>query len=611
MKMQGITISLAILVQSGSAIRLISDIGSKEKRDGERLSSACYTYGQPGNFDFEFCNMAFVNGIDCSIMTADNYEATVGSYEWPRQMEGQKELIPAYGCNPKNRFEVQKILYFANSYDDVKVNFKNNGHSYFAASGEVLPWQDDSKTLLVSVRFLNGLDVWADGYFDTKLQWHSGPVAKVEGGVTLEDLYKTMSFYNYVHIGGSCESVGLGGWITLGGLSAESGRTVGLGVDSIMQFEVMLSDGTITKLDEFSKPDLFMAMKGGGSGFALILSMLVKLFPGSEVQKYQFGFTFSDEYPVEEFNYAEWYTTLARHVNPDAHGWAIAPMLMQGNSSTGITGGVVNMTFIGSHAEAQRHTVYTDFKSLVDKVPSKNKLYSEERWDTFSSFKYETRLERGWDATMATPMNWMIPSEFFENEKEAGEFLQELDLSNLQVDGCDTPTWGYHFGGKYAENIELAKHQTAGYIRRKAAVGIMVCSKKNLRKLTKKFPPTEALLVEPSSDDGVPTLLPPAGGLTGQWSPNHYQWCEDMLGGVDFVKTNWGVPTYKFLLKTKIKYDENNIFGCAYCVAWPPISQGYNIMKSKKKYSATLSMKHAELDCSALSNTFELKDASP
>lgn len=68
---------------------------------------------------------------------------------------------------------------------------------------------------------------------------------------------------------GTCPSVGVGGHATLGGFGLDS-RLWGLLVDTVVQLDVVLPDGTVECVSATSNPDLFWALRGAGAGFAVI-----------------------------------------------------------------------------------------------------------------------------------------------------------------------------------------------------------------------------------------------------------------------------------------------------------------------------------------------------
>ena len=54
----------------------------------------------------------------------------------------------------------------------------------------------------------------------------------------------------------------------------------GLAVDQVLEFEVVLSNGTIVTANACSEPDLFWALRGGGGGtYGVVTSMTSRIYP--------------------------------------------------------------------------------------------------------------------------------------------------------------------------------------------------------------------------------------------------------------------------------------------------------------------------------------------
>ncbi|KAF1810771.1 FAD-binding domain-containing protein, partial [Eremomyces bilateralis CBS 781.70] len=71
----------------------------------------------------------------------------------------------------------------------------------------------------------------------------------------------------------------IGGWAQAGGHNPLS-REYGMQADNIVEFEVVLADGTFVKASECSNPDLFWALRGGGgSTFGIVTAATVKVYP--------------------------------------------------------------------------------------------------------------------------------------------------------------------------------------------------------------------------------------------------------------------------------------------------------------------------------------------
>ena len=66
-------------------------------------------------------------------------------------------------------------------------------------------------------------------------------------------------------------------------------RQYGIGVDQVVEFDVVMVNGTQTKVDACSNPDLFWALRGGGGGtFGVVTHVQYKLHPVTEIQEINF-----------------------------------------------------------------------------------------------------------------------------------------------------------------------------------------------------------------------------------------------------------------------------------------------------------------------------------
>lgn len=100
---------------------------------------------------------------------------------------------------------------------------------------------------------------------------------KLGGGQSWLEAYEAVGL-DYDVVGGHEPSLGAaGGWLMGGGLSPWS-RRYGLGVDNVLQFEVVLANGNLVTADRCSYPDLFWALRGGGGGsFGVVTAVQYKL----------------------------------------------------------------------------------------------------------------------------------------------------------------------------------------------------------------------------------------------------------------------------------------------------------------------------------------------
>ncbi|KAK7460701.1 hypothetical protein VKT23_009418 [Stygiomarasmius scandens] len=133
------------------------------------------------------------------------------------------------------------------------------------------------------------------------------PGSNVEGGVTLDlsqlttidvdekqgtvglgpgsrwkAVYTALEQYNLTTVGGRVPNVGVGGFFLGGGISLLSFQH-GFGCDNIVNYEIVLADGTIVNANGNSHPDLFWAMKLGSTNYGIVTRFDVRMYPLKDV----------------------------------------------------------------------------------------------------------------------------------------------------------------------------------------------------------------------------------------------------------------------------------------------------------------------------------------
>ncbi|KAL4961389.1 FAD-binding oxidoreductase [Aspergillus stella-maris] len=127
-------------------------------------------------------------------------------------------------------------------------------------------------------------------------------VASVQGGVTIDialmnestyhperdsvsimagakwgNVYKALKPLGIAVTGGRSDSVGVGGLIIGGGMSYFAPK-YGLACDNVLNFEIVLSNSTITTANRTTNPSLFKALKGGGNNFGIVTKVELRAF---------------------------------------------------------------------------------------------------------------------------------------------------------------------------------------------------------------------------------------------------------------------------------------------------------------------------------------------
>jgi FAD/FMN-containing dehydrogenase len=106
--------------------------------------------------------------------------------------------------------------------------------------------------------------------------------ARVQGGVTWNELNREAAVHGLAVTGGAISSTGIAGY-TLGGGLGWLMSTQGLAADNLIGVELVTADGETLNVDDESHPDLMWALRGGGGNFGVAASLVYRLHPLSTV----------------------------------------------------------------------------------------------------------------------------------------------------------------------------------------------------------------------------------------------------------------------------------------------------------------------------------------
>jgi len=104
----------------------------------------------------------------------------------------------------------------------------------------------------------------------------------VEGGATSKDLDTALDAEGFCTVTAPFSHVGIGGFTTGGGYGLLTYR-YGLLMDSLLEAEVVLSNGEVKRCSEKLNEDLFWGLRGGGRWLGCVTRFKFKLYPKPSV----------------------------------------------------------------------------------------------------------------------------------------------------------------------------------------------------------------------------------------------------------------------------------------------------------------------------------------
>lgn len=187
-------------------------------------------------------------------------------YPWsPEYADDKKEFNDVYPANPllivyvANYQDIQVCLAFARQYK-MTTAIRSGRHSladYSVCDG-----------MVIDISFLKSI------FVDTTNQ-----TVWVEAGVTFADLNPALEFYGMHLPGGGCPTVSVAGYMQGGGYGLTS-RNFGIQSDCVIEFTMILADGSVVTANANQNYDLFWAVRGGtGGNFGVLISIKYTIFP--------------------------------------------------------------------------------------------------------------------------------------------------------------------------------------------------------------------------------------------------------------------------------------------------------------------------------------------
>jgi len=202
----------------------------------------------------------FLNGLTGRIVIPTNPIYNKARQDFNRAIQ-QYPIIINY-CS--NNHDVANAICWSRKFH-VPLRIRNGGHNYEGYS-------NGNCTLIIDVSEMNHIDLD-----------ECENLLTVQGGVTNQQVYEFVSSKRYPFPGGTCPTVGVGGY-SMGGGWGLSCRYLGLGCDSLEEIELVNYEGKIVKANRNCNSDLFWACRGAGGGnFGVIVSMKFRL--PSKVEK--------------------------------------------------------------------------------------------------------------------------------------------------------------------------------------------------------------------------------------------------------------------------------------------------------------------------------------
>ncbi|KOS38668.1 hypothetical protein ACN38_g10495 [Penicillium nordicum] len=204
----------------------------------------------------DICATLKAGGIDIEYHISLDYKADLLKY-WSTACG---DLKPTCIAAPSSAAEMSQVI--RNLHDvDTLFAIKSGGHNPNNGFASI---QDG---LLVSTKNLNQVDYNRNDH-----------TAVIGPGLSWEEAQKGLEGTGRTIVGGRMGGVGIGGYMLGGGMSFLSTQ-YGWAANNVLDYEVVLANGTIVHATESENSDLFKSLKGGGNNFGVVTAYTMQTHP--------------------------------------------------------------------------------------------------------------------------------------------------------------------------------------------------------------------------------------------------------------------------------------------------------------------------------------------
>ncbi|KAH6686903.1 FAD binding domain-containing protein [Plectosphaerella plurivora] len=448
---------------------------------------------------------------------------------------------PAYAIDASTSEHVKLGVDFARKHH-VRLNIKNTGHDFHGRSNA-------PGSLSIWVHHLNKTD-YHNGSFKPEGCRHNinGNALTVGGGATGGIAVQAAGQRGQAIVGGMAASVGLAGYTSGGGHSVLS-STYGLGVDQILQLEVVTPAGHILTVNECQNQDLFWALRGGGgTTFGVVTALTIKTYPSPKMTQWGIQFVVPPSAPFFWDVVAYVFSQLPTLGDAGLTGYFISSA--EDNSMFGFKAGVGGSTTILDHDTTKVAQLLQKMNETMQHRWSGTGVYTAPPayYDNYVDWfeVYQDRLSAGGSVLM--------------NSRLLGKDVLEGDVAALThalKTAGSTHAWegipAYLIAGKGTAEAKPRGGSNAvhpawreAYLHTLAINGFGPFDEAGKKSLIERF----TTGWQPMRD------LTPGGGSYLN---------EAFTYEPDYERTFWG-ENYERLLRIKRKTDPTDVFWCRLCV---------------------------------------------
>ncbi|OLN85065.1 Bifunctional solanapyrone synthase 6 [Colletotrichum chlorophyti] len=225
---------------------------------------------------FKGCDALLDAGLgNITVFPLDNaYNESVSTYP----SSESRRLRPSCIVQPRSTEDVSKTVKAlggasgAGSWD---IAIRSGGHGYFGSNGV-------TRGVTIDLTFFNSTELVEDSSGNWTRHWNgtstlTKSVARIRPAARWGSIITYLEQYNLSVTGGRSGHVGAGGLLLSGGASYHI-QQWGFSCDNVINYEVVLANGSIVEANTRENTDLFKALKGGGNNLGIVTRFDMRTF---------------------------------------------------------------------------------------------------------------------------------------------------------------------------------------------------------------------------------------------------------------------------------------------------------------------------------------------
>jgi FAD/FMN-containing dehydrogenase len=467
----------------------------------------------------------------------------MGTLDVPGNTSCTQGLVSPLYVEVTGAADVQKIFDHART-SGTTLSIKNSGHDYVMRSSR-------RGSLAIWTRGIQGKTFHTTFVPKDCVGIPETTAITFGAGVNTDEAVTFAHENGFVFDGGSGSTIGVsGGWVLNGGHSVLS-NNIGLGVDRILQFTIVTADGQVRIANQCQNPELFWALRGGGSGsFGVVLNSTFRVEREAPITAALIDFKAE---PDEQRRFVE---ILAANMRDWAlQGWggplaANQAILVNPRSEVNVSTAEKTLAPLIAHAKTQKGKV------TVLSFPSYFEFYQEVVNGTHA-------IPVPVSVSVITTSR-VIPETVFTNDSMRATMVDTImDLQNSGIMVSMLSTMPLLYSRTQTQENRTAMHP-AWYRSVWSIVGYTM--------MTAKTPLKDRLSMVSMLQQGTDSLTKLAPG--GSTYPSEgYAWMKN------WSQELWG-ENYPALLALKRRYDPHQLLSCWHCVGWDESQPDYECISN-------------------------------